>query len=135
MLMKYETFRRIYVEHSSIQDLWDALNYYFKDKVIIQKGKNSHPNSFFLHQWIEGEEIECIDPENNIFQLPSALDEFNITYTYRIKEKEPTFLYQFAYLPLGCSNYEISEYMTEEEAVICFRLMPYEKILKTKKER
>lgn len=115
-----------YVE---VEHLHSLLNKFFESNVCIPKGKNRHPYADVLHELAEDKNsVEFKISEFTKFTNDTSILEF------RIKPSEPIYMYQFAYLPMGSTQYEISEYMTEQEAEERFRLMPCEKIEYTKKE-
>lgn len=86
-----------------------ALDEFFKDKVIIQRGENRHQYADVYHEAVEGRDWQWSEDGVNWFDVVPPMHEY-----YRIKPKEPVYEYKYSIVLAG-KQYISEEYKTIEE--------------------
>lgn len=79
----------------AIGDLDNIVDEFFNANVVIPKGENRHPYADVLHEWVEGMEVEFINPIDKQWAI-LPIDAFRQTLAeVRIKQKEPVYEWQW----------------------------------------
>lgn len=112
---------------------------FFKNNIIIPKGKTPHKHADVMHAYAEGANIEFFDRYNNKWRDPDV-PTFAKEIDYRIKQENP--VYEYLWLSkdksIPSSSYEKYKYLTDEESSdFLINKIDYDwiKVEQTKRER